>query len=240
MMNSSFSQPEPPVDFGAVQEFVYQQVLGHDSANKQSFRPSIFDPEPEQKKTESAAGEPQQPSVNESDVARREADAYARGLNAGRDEVRGAAQQAVEDARRQIAENLKNFEQERDLYFRKMEAEIVELALAVARKVLHREAQVDKVVLSGVVRVALEKIAGDGHVTLHVHPSSADAWRQYINEQHDLGVVPEVVADSFMQLDQLVLKTAHGNTELGINAQLKEIDKGFTDLVAQKKRSLRQ
>jgi len=239
-MNSSFSHFEPPVELGVIQDFVYQQVMAADLPARPSVPPSIFEAGPSDAPAEPVAPVEVQPSVTETESVRRGAESYERGLNAGRDEVRAAAQQTIDDARKQITENLKTFDQERELYFRNMEVEIVELSLAVARKVLHREAQVDKVVLAGVVRVALEKISGDGHVALHVHPSSADAWRQYISQQTDMGVLPEVVADSFLQLDQLVLKTAHGSTELGIGAQLKEIEKGFTDLVQQKRRSMRQ
>jgi len=239
-MNSLFSQPGPPVGFGVIQEFVYQQVMGSDPATKLAFRPSIFEAGLADAPSESSPLAQDTRSLTEAESARREAEAYERGLNAGRNEVRAAAQQTIDEDRKQITDNLKTFAQERELYFRNMEVEIVELSLAVARKVLHREAQVDKVVLAGVVRVALEKISGDGHVALHVHPSSADAWRQYISEQLDIGALPEIVADSFLQLDQLVLKTAHGSTDLGIGAQLKEIEKGFTDLVQQKRRSMRQ
>jgi flagellar assembly protein FliH len=244
-MNSSFSQPEPSIDPGVIQDFVYQQVIGSDPSIRQSFRPNIFGADPEQEPPqEAAAGETSPPApattFTEEELQRHAAQAHERGLNAGREEIRAAAQQSIEEAQKQITRNLNSFAQERDLYFRNMEAEIVELALAVARKVLHREAQVDKVVLAGVVRVALEKIAGTGQIALHVHPSASEAWKQYVSDHHDMAVVPEIIADSSLNLDQLVLKTAHGNTELGIGAQLKEIEKGFTDLVQQKKRSMRQ
>jgi flagellar biosynthesis/type III secretory pathway protein FliH len=54
-----------------------------------------------------------------------------------------------------------------------------------------------------------------------------------------LGTVPGIVEDGSLRPDQLILKTANGSTELGIDAQLLEIDKGFSDLVRQKRRSLK-
>jgi hypothetical protein len=54
----------------------------------------------------------------------------------------------------------------------------VQLALSIARKVLHREAQVDPLLLMGIVRVALERIEGATGVTLAVHPEQVPEWRQ--------------------------------------------------------------
>jgi flagellar biosynthesis/type III secretory pathway protein FliH len=59
-------------------------------------------------------------------------------------------------------------------------------------------------------------------------------------EQTVFATVPAVVEDGSLRPDQLVLKTDHGSTELGIDAQLKEIERGFSDLVQQKQRSLKQ
>jgi flagellar assembly protein FliH len=116
----------------------------------------------------------------------------------------------------------------------------VDLALAVARKVLHREAQVDRLALAGVVRVALEKISGSSQVALRVHPESVQVWRDYLASQRDLAAIPEIVEDGSLQPDQLALKTGHGSTDLSIDSQFAEIEKGFTDLVQQKQRSLKQ
>ena len=47
---------------------------------------------------------------------------------------------------------------ERQNYYRRIEGEVVELALAIARKILHREVQIDPHALAGIVRVTLEKL----------------------------------------------------------------------------------
>ena len=48
----------------------------------------------------------------------------------------------------------------------------MQLALAIARKILHREAQVDPLLLAGMVRVALEKIESHTKVSVRVHPAT--------------------------------------------------------------------
>lgn len=221
-----------------IQDFIYQTIPMSSGASGVSIDPRIFG-------LNSSATTPTEPlaaapNVTEMELKKREAAAFEQGMAAGRAEVQGQAALAVAEARKFVTDTMKNFEQERKTYYRRIEKDIVDLALAVARKVLHREAQVDRVVLAGVVRVALEKIAGATQVALHVHPTAVRAWNDYMAEQTVFATVPAVIEDGSLRPDQLVLKTDHGSTELGIDAQLKEIERGFSDLVQQKQRSLKQ
>lgn len=219
-----------------IQDFVYQIIPGASGTPGAAVDLQIFERNHHPESTQQAST----PNLTEIELKKREAAAYEQGVTAGRAAVQAEAARAIAEAKDFVTENLKNFEQERKLYYRRIEGDIVDLALAVARKVLHREAQVDRVVLAGVVRVALEKMAGSSHVALHVHPTAAQAWQNYLAEQTILATVPEVVEDGSLRPDQLVLKTDHGSTELGIDGQLQEIEKGFSDLVQQKQRNLRQ
>jgi flagellar biosynthesis/type III secretory pathway protein FliH len=47
-------------------------------------------------------------------------------------------------------------------------------------------------------------------------------------------VVPEVVDDPSLPLERCVLETSLGQTELGVEPQLKEIERGLLDLLAQR------
>ena len=49
--------------------------------------------------------------------------------------------------------------QERDRYLHAVEHEVVKLALAVAARILRREAQMDPLLLTGAVRVALGQLS---------------------------------------------------------------------------------
>ncbi len=51
---------------------------------------------------------------------------------------------------------------------------MVRLALAIARKVLHREAQLDPLLLAGVVRVALDQMQAGSRVLLRTSPDAAE------------------------------------------------------------------
>jgi flagellar assembly protein FliH len=131
-----------------------------------------------------------------------------------------------------LARALADFARDRAAYYRKIEEEAVQLALAIARKVIHREAQVDPLLLSGIVRVALERMEGATQVTLRVAPQSAAEWRKQLAAQLDAGKMPEIVEDEAVAPQQCVLRTAMGTADLGLEVHLKEIEKGLTDLLA--------
>src|SRR5208283_3325706 len=95
-----------------------------------------------------------------------------------------------------VAKAVTDFARERAAYYRRLEEEAVRLALSIARKVIHREAQTDPRLLMGIVRVALEKIEGATQVRLAVNPKQAAEWRRYFAARPELAASPEVVEDA--------------------------------------------
>lgn len=160
--------------------------------------------------------------------------AHEAGRQEGEARVRAACEQQVQGLRDALRQAVADFARERTSYFEKVEVEVVELALAMARKILHREAQVDPLLLAGIVRVALNKLESGTKVTVRVAPPQVSDWRSYFARWMDEREVPEVVEDTSLPIDQCVLKTAVGTTALGLEVQLKEIEQGLMDLMAQR------
>jgi flagellar assembly protein FliH len=162
----------------------------------------------------------------------------ARARQEGREEAEGKARAEYEKRlateHEALAQAIREFARERAAYFGRVEAEVVGLALAIARKILHREAQVDPLLLAGVVRVGLDKVAAGTHVRLRVHPEQIQAWQQFFAQQPDLQSVPELMGDAALGLGHCRLETELGSTDLTLEAQLKEIEQGFFDLLAQR------
>lgn len=131
-----------------------------------------------------------------------------------------------------IAKALADFARERGAYYQKIEEECVRLALSIARKVLYREAQVDPLLLMGIVRVALERIEGATGVALLVHPQQAADWRKYLAMRMEPAAMPELVEDPAMLPEQCRLRTSMGTADLGLEIQLREIEQGLMDLLA--------
>jgi len=168
----------------------------------------------------------------DSDTVAREARARAQ----GRQEAEAQAQQSfrlhLEKERASIATALAGFTRDRAAYFQKVESEVVQLALSIARKILHREAQLDPLLLAGIVRVALEKIDGATGVVLHVHPSNAADWRRFLSLHLNPADLPEILEDSSQDPDSCTLETAMGTAVMGLDIQLNEIELGLMDLIA--------
>jgi flagellar assembly protein FliH len=103
------------------------------------------------------------------------------------------------------------------------------LALAIAARVLHREVKLDPLLLRGVVKVALEKILEESGTVLRVPMEDLAAWQELM-EGEDAATV-EVSGDARLARGECVLETRVGKVELGVEAQLEEIEKGFFDLL---------
>jgi flagellar assembly protein FliH len=134
--------------------------------------------------------------------------------------------------RKAVLKACEEFVRERARYFAGVEAEVVKLALAIAARVLHREAKIDPLLLTGVVRVALEKVAEDSVTVLRVPVSAVEMWKEVFVTSPESSV--QVVGDERLAAGECVLDTNVGRVELGVSAQLEEIERGFFDLMQQR------
>lgn len=132
--------------------------------------------------------------------------------------------------RAKVAKAMAEFKDERDRYFAEVEAEVVGLALAIAKRVLHREASLDPLLLQAAVRVALDKVAGESNVVLRVAEGQAEPWRDVLAAERGDDAVA-VVEDKKLEPAEMVIETGVGRVELGVSAQLREIERGFFDLL---------
>jgi flagellar assembly protein FliH len=164
-------------------------------------------------------------------LAQREADARDAGHRDGEVAARQAFESRLGEIREDVRAALAAFAGERATYYQQVEAEVVQLALGIARKILHREAQIDPLLLAGMVRVALEKIESGTKVVVRVHPHQVSECRTYFAQHMEPRDVPEVIEDPSLAMDHCALQTALGTTELGLEVQLKELEQGLFDLM---------
>ena len=136
---------------------------------------------------------------------------------------------AEERMKRQMAALAGSFARERERYLEAVEQEVVKLALAVAARILRREAQMDPLLLTGAVRVALGQLSAATEVRLRVPEGELDLWTEAIALLPNLTVKPEVACGEGMRLGECLVETKLGTVDLGIRAQLAEIERGFFD-----------
>ena len=137
----------------------------------------------------------------------------------------------LQAARAPIPEALAAFEIQRNDYYARVEAEVVQLALSIAAKILHRESQVDPMLVAALVRMAVEKLREGSSVTIRVAPRQAARWHQYFAAHPTLHGL-EIAEDPSLTEHDCMLETELGVTNFGLDTQLKEVERGFFDLLA--------
>ena len=177
------------------------------------------------------------PPVSEDQIRAREARARKEGRDEGMAQGRAEFEKKLAGEKQALVQAVRDFAHERETYFHRVEAEVVGLAVAIARKILHREAQVDPLLLAGVVRVGLDNVAAGTRVRLRVHPDQIQAWQEFFSQQPDLQSLPELMGDATLGPGRCMLETELGSTDLTLETQLKEIEQGFFDLLAQRPKS---
>ena len=123
------------------------------------------------------------------------------------------------------------FEVQRTEYYARVEAEVVQLALAIAAKILHREAQVDPMLVAALVRITIEKMQEGSSVTVRVGRGRGQQWKAYFAAQAMTTKV-DVVEDAALSNHDCVVETELGVANFGLDTQLKQVEQGFFDLLA--------
>jgi len=152
----------------------------------------------------------------------------------GQQEARAELLSSRAEDRELIARAVRNFDTERADYYRRIEGEVVRLALAIARKILHREVQLDPRALAGIVRVTLESMENSTKVSLYVPPREATEWRHYFANNMEGESALDVHEDASLNSGACRIETALGTTTVGFESQLLEIETGLLDLLAER------
>jgi flagellar assembly protein FliH len=137
--------------------------------------------------------------------------------------------QEIAREKKNVVRALEQWDNERLRYYASAESEVVKLSLAIASRILHREMQIDPVILQGVVRVALEQIRDADAILLRIPETDVREWKECFRDSEHLQL--QIVGESNMQKGQCVLESSVGVVDLGIRAQMLEIERGFFDLL---------
>jgi flagellar assembly protein FliH len=170
-------------------------------------------------------------SVSEPQLAARIEQERAAAAIETEQKLRKEFEQKLNAARAQVASLLSSFETEKCHYYASVESEIVQLALAIAAKILHREAQVDPMLLAALVRLAVEKMRDGSTVNLRVSPGRGESWKKYFASVPG-NIRVTVTEDGQLNDQDCVMETEIGSANFGLDTQLKEVEQGFFDLLA--------
>jgi flagellar assembly protein FliH len=110
------------------------------------------------------------------------------------------------------------------------EGDLVRLAIAIARRILHRELAVDSEALLGLTKAALSKIDQREIHKIRTHPENVPLLERVLDQGRGRGRI-EISADGRLDRGALIIDTARGQLDASVETHLEEIERGFIDLV---------
>ena len=158
-------------------------------------------------------------SISEEKLQERYVCGYRDGEASGRE---AKAEGVIED----LGKTIVDLSRTRGYVFRSAQNDVLRLAVAIARRILHREVMMSPDVLGGIITAALERIEDHDMHSVRVHPSFAARVEKELSSQtHNLKVVP----DASLPMGGCVFETHHGTVDAGVESQLSEIERGLAD-----------
>ena len=184
------------------------------------------EPVPIPDRSEEIAGLHRQIDQLRSFTSKTEKDAFAKGRQQGQAEAQADLQPILERLNGSIAEIAGLRPQLR----RAAEKDVVSLSLAIAKRILHRELQIDESALVALARFAFERMGRAERYQILVHPRFAASVEGSLPRRQDVSI--RVDADPGCAPGTLVIRVENGALDASVDHQLEEITKGLVDRIA--------
>jgi flagellar assembly protein FliH len=152
---------------------------------------------------------------------------YREGVTAGKNQASAEVKLTME----KLAQSIHHLSECRPMLRDQAEADIVRLALAIARRVLNRELNTDPDSIVGLVKVALSKLRLQEVIRVRVHPSHQKVLKELLSRSGSCPHI-EITSDPAIELGGLLFETSRGEFDASVDIQLKEIERGLTDRLA--------
>ena len=165
-------------------------------------------------------------SMHEAHLAALEREAFGKGFAQGELAGGEAAGQRGEAMLHRLTQTLDELTTVRADMIRQTERQMIQLALAIARRLVHREVSLDPDLLLAMARVALERLGESAQVTVRLHPEDYAAARaERVSELAGSNVT--IVADARLSRGAGRVESDMGLLDAGIDAQLQEVGRAL-------------
>jgi flagellar assembly protein FliH len=178
---------------------------------------------------DAAACEPDpepQPSVIEQQahLAALERDAFAKGYATGERAGVEAGAKRADAMLRRVAQTLEDLAQLRKTMIQQTERQMVQLALALARKVVIRELSLEPDLVAAMAHVALERLGETAPATIRLSP---DDYAVVVSQRGDrwAGAQVTVLPDPAVARGGCVVESDFGLVDAGVDAQFEELSR---------------
>jgi len=164
-----------------------------------------------------------------------EEQAYRKGFDEGQKAAIESQHEQVESAVKGLEQAIVNFQNMRNEIYHTLEQEVVELALAIARKVVCQEVKTNKDVVVCVAKEALSRVEAPGKIKIRLNPADF----QFIQETKNqiLTLLEHVDKVSFEAEDSIssggcMIETNLGEIDARIEKQLGVVEEMFRTEIA--------
>lgn len=130
---------------------------------------------------------------------------------------------------------LNDLAQQRPRLRAEAEEDTVKLAVAIARRVLHRELSADPEALLGLVKAAFQRLQAREIHRLRVSPPDTAAIEEY-RTRLEFPPGLEIVSDPALPRGSAIFETARGELDASVDTQIGEIERGLTDVMRRRAR----
>lgn len=166
---------------------------------------------------------PAAPSPPAVDAAQIERDAFMKGYAQGERAGAEAAAARGEAVVRRLAETVDELRTLRADLLQKAERQIVQLALAIARRIIHREVSIDRELVAAMGRVALDRLGQASTATIRLHPDDYAAVVRGAAAGGSEDGATTIVADPMVRRGGCLVQSDFGVIDVGVDAQIGEI-----------------
>lgn len=172
------------------------------------------------------------PPLSNPELEAIETQAYIRGFNKGEKEGYASARNRIDKTLNQFSSALSEISRLRKQIYADTEAEIVELALSIARKIVGCEIETNPGLIAGVLTQALEKVETHQNVSVRINPKDLDFIKYSDLQVADTIESPEaikIIEDPAISRGGCLVQTESGEIDARIEKQINVIEEAFRE-----------
>ncbi len=155
------------------------------------------------------------------DRAELEREAFSQGYAQGERAGSEAAAARGEAVLRRLAQTIEELGGLRSALIHKTERQVVQLALAMAKRIIHREVALDNELLTAMARVALDRLGANASATIRLHPDDFAATKA--SRTADATGAIQVVSDPVVRRGGCLIQSDFGLIDVGVDSQIQEL-----------------
>ncbi|MGE3841613.1 MAG: FliH/SctL family protein [Vicinamibacterales bacterium] len=210
-----------------IESFDWKDVSTGDASGSvpAASRPLAPSPERSPAAVESTP-EPELKPEQQARLAALERDAFAKGYAQGERAGMEAGAKRIEAMLRRLSQTLEELGQLRQTIAKETEREVVQLALALARRIVHREVTLDPTLVAAMAHVALEKVGETTPATIRLNPDDYTAVSAQRGQNWE-GARVTILPDPAVTRGGCVVQSDFGQVDGALDAQFEQMTRAL-------------